>query len=95
MEDEKKREGRRRLLRGLSIAGAAAGGGLLALFLGTAVYFHFLAVPLGSSLGVIGGADGPTAIFVAAGSFDPAALALVPAAVFGLSVFGLCKTRKK
>lgn len=95
MENEKKKERRKKLLLGFSIAGLVIAGTFLALFLGAVLYFHFLAVPYGSDLGVIGGADGPTAIFVSTGGPDPAIFPAVMAAILGLSVFGVCKAKRK
>ncbi len=47
-----------------------------------------------SSIGIIGGADGPTAIFVSRGEFKEGKW-IIPIIVIVISAFGIFKTRKK
>lgn len=58
------------------------------------IYFVFVTSDLTASTSVIGGADGPTAVFVTGAKFDP-----IPVIVTGIvaivSAIGLYKTRKK
>lgn len=58
------------------------------------IYFVFVTSDLTASTSVIGGADGPTAVFVTGAKFDP-----IPVIVTGIvaivSTIGLYKTRKK
>lgn len=49
----------------------------------------------GHALAVIGGADGPTAIFVAAGSFWPLAVYLLAVNLLAFAVYGWDKWRSK
>lgn len=63
-------------------------------------YVSFLIAVLGSdsaSVGIIGGADGPTAIFVTSGPQAPAfsiGTVLLPVAGLLMSILGVTKTRK-
>ena len=88
----KSAENRRRLLRGVSIiaaVGAALYGGLQA----AAALFGGGQAMYPSSIGIIGGADGPTAIYVSS-SFSPIGL-LAALAVLIAAVCGICLTRKR
>lgn len=65
---------------------------LVAVVLGVALFFLFT-VPQGS-LGIIGGADGPTAIFVTCSLNLPQIFLIVGIIIFGAAVF-LWKKKKK
>lgn len=81
----------RKAIRVLSIAVLAVTLGYMIFKLGL---IHW-AVQTGSgSVGIIGGADGPTAIFVA-GSPASTARMLLPALGIALPIVGIVLTRKK
>lgn len=84
------REKSRKRIRALSLSGITA----------TLVYFIYLIVmevnmiSLATNYGIIGGADGPTAIFVSSTADRPIKLIIV-FAVLLLSIIGIIKSRKK
>ena len=92
------RERRRKLLRTLFLAlGIVCAVTLASVLWG---YISFLFSVLGSdsaTVGIIGGADGPTAIFVTSVRTPPAfavGTVLIPIAGLLMAVLGVCKTRK-
>ncbi len=57
-------------------------------------YFWLQRISLPNSIGIIGGADGPTAVFVTTRPSGPIGL-LLAALVLSLSVFGIFKTKRR
>lgn len=86
-------ESRRKVWRTLFITATVLAGMVLLGNLGIFLCQHFALQGLRGDTAVIGGADGPTAIFVTNTEFHPlpTLLALMVAVV---SVIGICKTRK-
>jgi len=81
---------KRRLFRGLAIAG------LVCVFLRLCMYAFTLFPSFhgGTDIGIIGGADGPTAIFVSSTAMGGAELLLL-AGILILSIAGIILTRKR
>ena len=69
-------------------------GAISLLSLIFSAYFWLQRISLPNSIGIIGGADGPTAVFVAARPHGPIGL-LFAALVLSLSVFGIFKTKRR
>ena len=92
------RERRRKILRTVFLALGFVCAAVLAVVFGS--YISFLFAILGSdsaAVGVIGGADGPTAIFVTSGPNPPeftVSTVLVPIAGLLMAILGVSKTKK-
>lgn len=90
----KQNESRRKVWRTLFITATVLAGMVLLGSLGIFLHQQFALQGLHGDAAIIGGADGPTAIFVTNTNFHPmpSVLALLVAI---LSIIGICKTRKK
>lgn len=90
----KRNEQNRRLWRGLCIAACVVVSGWFLLELAEVLVSALVLRNAMGDVGIIGGADGPTSIFVASAS--PSYLPFIVAGVLlVLAVIGICRTRRK
>ena len=86
-------ESRRKTLRAIFVVISIFASCILLSSIISSIYLLFAINEAGADAAIIGGADGPTAIFVSATRFKPLPLvASIIATV--ISVIGICKTRK-
>ena len=89
----KRNEKNRKIWQSVFIILLIITAGLLLFFLADYIYYSMMQNSINETVSIIGGADGPTAIFVATGSFKAGKLIIILIFLV-FSAVGIYKTRK-